>query len=237
MRIILILQLNRLIWRMWNEEENKNHLYTGAACSDRETLKKMMLAGMNVARLNFSHGTYEEHQNRIELVKSLRSELKLPVAIMLDTKGPEYRIQTFKNGKVQLKDGDVFALTAEDVEGTQKRVSVSYKKMIDELNAGDRVLLNNGLIILEVEEKTAADLICRVIAGGELSDRKSMSFPNKVLRQEYLSEQDRADLLFGIEMDVRLRRLFLCFPQAGYSGCPCVYAGAWRCGRRPDCKN
>lgn len=174
----------------------------GPACSDQETLKKMMLAGMNVARLNFSHGTYEEHQNRIELVKSLRSELKLPVAIMLDTKGPEYRIQTFKNGKVQLKDGDVFALTAEDVEGTQKRVSVSYKKMIDELNAGDRVLLNNGLIILEVEEKTAADLICRVIAGGELSDRKSMSFPNKVLRQEYLSEQDRADLLFGIEMDV-----------------------------------
>ncbi|MDY6314295.1 MAG: pyruvate kinase [Clostridia bacterium] len=174
----------------------------GPSCSDREILKKMMLAGMNVARFNFSHGTHEEHLERIELFKSVRDELGLPAAMMLDTKGPEYRIKTFKNGSITLQDGAYFALTANDVEGNEERVSVSYKDMIHELNIGDRILLNNGLIILEVTQKTETDVICKVIVGGELSNRKSMSFPNKVLKQVYLSEQDKDDLLFGIKNDM-----------------------------------
>lgn len=173
----------------------------GPACSDRETLKDMMLSGMNVARFNFSHGTHEEHLERIELFKSVRDELGVPAAMMLDTKGPEYRIKTFKNDKVTLKDGAYFSLTSNDVEGDEERVSVSYKGMIDELNVGDKILLNNGLIILEAVEKTDTDIICKVEVGGELSNRKSMSFPNKVLKQVYLSEQGKADLLFGIKAD------------------------------------
>lgn len=174
----------------------------GPACSDRETLRQMMISGMNVARFNFSHGTHDEHKERIELFKSIRDELKIPAAMMLDTKGPEYRIKTFKNGKITLRDGAYFSLTANDVEGDENIVSVSYKGMINELSKGDRILLNNGLIILEAEQKTDTDVLCRVIAGGELSNRKSMSFPNKVLKQLYLSEQDKADLLFGIENDM-----------------------------------
>ncbi len=174
----------------------------GPSCSDREILKKMMLAGMNVARFNFSHGTHEEHLERIELFKSVRDELGLPAAMMLDTKGPEYRIKTFKNGSIILQDGAYFSLTANDVEGNEERVSVSYKDMIHELNIGDRILLNNGLIILEALQKTETDVICKVIVGGELSNRKSMSFPNKVLKQVYLSEQDKEDLLFGIKNDM-----------------------------------
>lgn len=174
----------------------------GPACSDRETLKNMLLAGMNVARLNFSHGTHEEQRQRIELFQSVRKELNLPCAMMLDTKGPEYRIKTFEKGKIILKEGNTFALTSEDIEGNEHRVSVSYKNMVNELNLGDRILLNNGLIILEAVEKTKTDVICNVIVGGELSNRKSMSFPNKVLKQVYLSEQDKADLLFGIQMDM-----------------------------------
>lgn len=174
----------------------------GPACTDKEILKQMMLAGMNVARFNFSHGTHDDHRLRMNLFKEVREELGIPAAILLDTKGPEYRIKTFKNGKIMLNDGDTFTLTADDVEGDETRVSVSYKNMAHELETGDKVLINNGLIILEVKEKTDTDVICTVIAGGELSDRKSMSFPNKVLNQVYLSEQDKEDILFGIEMDV-----------------------------------
>ena len=174
----------------------------GPACSDRETLIKMCKAGMNVARLNFSHGDHEGHRKCIETIKSVRDELDLPVAILLDTKGPEYRIKTFKNGKVQLSEGDTFAFTREDIEGDEHRVSVTYKNIVNELAEGDTILLNNGLIAFEVTGFTENDVICRVTVGGELSDRKSMSFPGKVLNQPYLSEQDKKDLLFGIENDI-----------------------------------
>ena len=116
---------------------------------------------------------------------------------MLDTKGPEYRIKTFKNGKVTLHEGDTFAFTTEEVEGDETRVAVNYKGLNQDLKPGDRVLLNNGLMAFEVEETTDTDVICRVTVGGELSDRKSMAFPGKVLRQAYLSEQDKQDILFG----------------------------------------
>ena len=174
----------------------------GASSENEETLKKMCLAGMNVARLNFSHGTHEEHQKKIDLVKRVREELNLPIAIMLDTKGPEYRIRTFQNHKVQLKDGCRFTFTTEDVEGTDTRVSVNYENLPRELEPGDTILVNNGLVICRVDEIRGNDVICDVVCGGELSDRKSMNFPNKLLKGDFLSEQDKKDLLFGIENDV-----------------------------------
>ena len=174
----------------------------GPACDSEETLRAMMLAGMNVARLNFSHGTHAEHQVRIDRIKKLRAELDLPIAIMLDTKGPEYRIGTFENGKIELHSGDTFTFTTEAVTGNAERVSVSYAGLAQDLEPGDTVLVNDGLIALTVTATTGTDVVCRVTAGGVLSDRKSMSFPNKVLRQTFLSEQDKRDLLFGIENDV-----------------------------------
>lgn len=157
---------------------------------------------MNVARFNFSHGTHEEHKEKMELIKRVREKLGLPIAIMLDTKGPEYRIKTFKDKKILLAEGDKFIFTTEDVIGDETRVSVTYEHLVEELNAGDRILVNNGLVVFEVESLEGHNAVCRVIAGGELSDRKSMHFPNKVLMQEYLSAQDKSDLLFGIENNV-----------------------------------
>ncbi len=174
----------------------------GPACENEETLAKMCQAGMNVARLNFSHGTHEEHLKKIQLVKKVREELKLPIAIMLDTKGPEYRIKTFANKKVTIQDGATFVFTTDDVVGDETKVSVNYDKLIEELKIGDRILVNNGLVICEVKELKGHDAICEVVVGGELSDRKSMNFPNKVFKQDYLSEQDKADILFGLENDI-----------------------------------
>lgn len=174
----------------------------GPACNNEEALTKMCLAGMNVARLNFSHGTHAEHKVMIDLIKRVREKLDLPIAIMLDTKGPEYRIKTFKDGKITLYDGDEFIFTTEDVEGDKKRVSVNYKGLIDDLSVGDTILVNNGLVIFRVKELTGTEAVCTVITGGELSNQKSMSFPNKVLKQTFLSEQDKSDILFGIENDI-----------------------------------
>ena len=174
----------------------------GPSSDNEAVLTKMCHAGMNVARLNFSHGTHEEHKEKIDMIKRVREKLNLPIAIMLDTKGPEYRIKTFKDKKITLSEGDKFIFTTEDIVGDETRVSVTYENLIDELNVGDRILVNNGLVICEVEELNGSDAVCKVIAGGELSDRKSMHFPNKVLLGEYLSEQDKADLLFGIKNKV-----------------------------------
>ena len=174
----------------------------GPASENEETLTAMCQAGMNVARLNFSHGSYEEHLRRIQLIRSVREKLNLPIAIMLDTKGPEYRIKTFANGPVTLRDGDLFTLTTEDILGDETRVAVTYANLTNELFPGDTVLINNGLVIMKVEEVKGSDVICRVQNGGVLSDRKSMNFPGKVLKQDFLSEEDKKDLLFGIENGV-----------------------------------
>ena len=174
----------------------------GPASESEEVFTEMCKSGLNVARLNFSHGTHADHQEKIDMIKRVREKLNMPIAIMLDTKGPEYRIGTFKNGKIELHDGDTFTFTTKEIDGDETAVSVSYKGLADELEVGDRILVNNGLVIFEVKEKTADSLICTVIAGGVLSNRKSMSFPEKVLHQEYLSEQDKEDLLFGIKNDV-----------------------------------
>ena len=146
----------------------------GPSSDNYETLSQMFEAGMNVARLNFSHGTHEEHQKKIDLIKKVREDMHLPIAIMLDTKGPEYRIKTFKDHKITLNDGDKFTLTTDDIEGDETKVAVTYKDLPKQLKKGDRVLINNGLV----------------------------NFPNKVMTGDYLSEQDKADLLFGIKNDV-----------------------------------
>ena len=174
----------------------------GPASEDKETLTALCKAGMNVARLNFSHGTHEEHQKRIDMIKEVREELGLPIAIMLDTKGPEYRIGTFKKGSIFLESGAEFTFTTEELEGNDKRVSVSYKKLPSELSEGDTILLNNGLLSFEVIGTTDTEIRTIVRNGGELSDRKSMSFPGKVMKQKYLSDQDKKDIKFGVENDV-----------------------------------
>lgn len=174
----------------------------GPACECEEILTDMCLAGMNVARLNFSHGSHEEHLNKINLIKKVREKLQLPIAIMLDTKGPEYRIKTFKDKKVVVKDGDTFTFTTEDIQGDETIVAVNYEHLAEELAVGDRITVNNGLVAFIVERIEDKHVICRVQTGGELSDRKSMSFPNKVLKQQYLSQQDKDDLLFGISQEV-----------------------------------
>ena len=174
----------------------------GPASESEAVLEKMCLAGMNVARLNFSHGVHAEHKEKVDTIKRVREKLGLPISIMLDTKGPEYRIKTFKDKKIHLNDGDIFTFTTEDVIGNETHVSVTYENLIKELSIGDRILVNNGLVIFEVIELKSSEAVCRVIAGGDLSDKKSMHFPNKVMNQDYLSEQDKADLLFGIENEV-----------------------------------
>ncbi len=174
----------------------------GPACTDEKILREMCLAGMNVARLNFSHGTHEDHLRTIELIKKVRAELDLPIAILLDTKGPEYRIGTFEDGKIELCEGDKFSFTTEDIVGNKRCVSVNYKGLPNEMHIGDKILLNNGLVVFKVENVTSSSVDCNVEIGGELSNRKSMSFPGKVLKQIYLSENDKKDIKFGIDNGV-----------------------------------
>ena len=174
----------------------------GPASENEEVLTRMCQAGMNVARLNFSHGTYPEHEKKIALVKKVREKLGLPIAILLDTKGPEYRILTFAEGKVQITEGAEFTFTTDDVEGDETRVSVNYKNLHNELKPGDTVTANNGMVVFEVQEVLGHEIRCICKVGGTLSNRKSMSFPNKVMSGPYLSEQDKADIIFGIQQGV-----------------------------------
>ena len=174
----------------------------GPSSENEEVLTQMCLAGMNVARLNFSHGTYEEHKKKIDLIKRVREKLNLPIAILLDTKGPEYRIGQFAAGKAQITEGSTFIFTVEDVIGDETRVSVSYKQLHKDLQPGNEVTVNNGMVKFLVEEIRGNDIICKCVVGGELSNKKSMSFPNKVMSGPFLSEQDKKDILFGIEHGV-----------------------------------
>ena len=174
----------------------------GPASMNEETLTAMAQAGMNVARMNFSHGDHEEQGMKMDLVKKVRKKLNLPIAILLDTKGPEYRIKTFKDGSVTVKEGDVFTFTTDDVEGDQTRVSVTHKNLHNDLSVGDVVSVCNGIVFFEVTEIKGHDVITKCTVGGTMSNKKSMSFPNKVMSGPYLSEQDKKDILFGLENDI-----------------------------------
>ena len=174
----------------------------GPASMNEETLTEMAKAGMNVARMNFSHGDHEEQGMKMDLVKKVRKKLNLPIAILLDTKGPEYRIRTFKDGSVTVKEGDTFIFTTDDVEGDETRVSVTHKNLHNDLSVGDTLSVCNGIVFFEVTDIKGHDVITKCTTGGTMSNKKSMSFPNKVMSGPYLSEQDKKDILFGIDNDI-----------------------------------
>ena len=174
----------------------------GPACDSPEMIEKLCLAGMNVARLNFSHGTHEEHDARIKTIKEVSSKLNVPIAILLDTKGPEFRIKTFENGKIQLNIGDMFTFTSEDIVGDQTRVAVNFEGLEKAVTPGDHILVCNGLLDLVVREINGKEVKCEALTEGVMSDRKSMNFPGKIISNDYLSAQDKSDILFGIEREV-----------------------------------
>ena len=172
----------------------------GPASGEEAVLRRMMEAGMDVARFNFSHGTHAEHLARFQLVDRLRRELCRPVGAMLDTKGPEIRLGVFENGPVVLAAGQLFTLTPEPVPGSAGRSSITYRELGRDVRPGDRLLIDDGLIDLRVEQVTpAGEIRCRVITGGRVSDRKGVNVPGVHLTLPFLSEADKADLLFGIE--------------------------------------
>ena len=200
---------------MNNSRKTKIVCTMGPASLKEDVLEKMFRAGMNVARFNFSHGTHEYHKEGMELVRRVRDSLKLPAAILLDTKGPEIRTGVLECGSITLERGNTFTLTTETGVGNIDKVSITYEKLPKELKIGDRVLIDDGRIDLRVEELTDTDIICKVVIGGELSSRKGINIPNVHLSMPYISEQDELDLRFGIEMDVDfvaasfVRRLFV----------------------------
>ena len=174
----------------------------GPSTDNEDVLRQMMLAGMNVARCNFSHGTYEDHGRRMDMVKKLRKETGKPIAILLDTKGPEVRVKDFREGSVTLEEGQLFTLTADEVEGTKDIVSVTYNRLYEDLETGMRVLIDDGLIEMKVEQVDRQNIVCRVINGGTVSNHKGVNVPDVDLSMPYISEKDREDILFGISQDV-----------------------------------
>ncbi len=174
----------------------------GPSSDSYEVLKALVNEGMNVARLNFSHGTHPEHKKRIDTIKKLRDDLDEPIAIMLDTKGPEIRIKTFKDGMIRIEQGQDFTLTSEDIEGDETKVSVTYKDIAKDLKADDRVLIDDGLVeftVISVDEK---NVYMKAVNSGELSDRKGVNLPSVKVNLPTLTEKDIEDLIFGIENDV-----------------------------------
>lgn len=170
----------------------------GPSSSSYEAIKGLALAGMDVARFNFSHGTQDSHLETFRTLCRVRSELHLPIATLLDTKGPEIRLKTFKNGPVNLAAGQSFTLTSREVEGDESIVSITYKSLAEDLGKQKRILLDDGLVELEVTGKTDTDIITRVVSGGEISDRKGVNVPGVRFSMPYISERDRDDVLFGI---------------------------------------
>ena len=174
----------------------------GPATDDENILRKLMLEGMNVARINMSHGTHADHKIRIDAVKKLREELDLPIAILLDTKGPEIRTGDFSQGPVTLETGQDFTLTTEDIDGDNTRCSVTFKTLPQEISPDTRILIDDGLIELRVRKCSDKDVICTVINGGTVSSHKGINIPNVKLSLPFISDQDRADIAFGVEQDI-----------------------------------
>lgn len=166
---------------------------------EKHLIALLMKAGMNVARFNFSHGTYETHQHYYDEVCRIRDELGLPVATMLDTKGPEIRVRSFKNGRVTLQNGQLFTLTTDEVEGDEERVSITYKELPQDIAVGSSILIDDGLIGMQVERIDGADIVCRVLNGGVVSNNKGVNIPNAHLSMPFISEKDHQDILFAIK--------------------------------------
>ena len=166
---------------------------------EKHLIAPLMKAGMNVARFNFSHGTYETHQHYYDEVCRIRDELGLPVATMLDTKGPEIRVRSFKNGHGTLQNGQLFTLTTDEVEGDEERVSITYKELPQDIAVGSSILIDDGLIGMQVERIDGADIVCRVLNGGVVSNNKGVNIPNAHLSMPFISEKDHQDILFAIK--------------------------------------
>ena len=181
----------------------------GPATDKGDVLRQLITEGMNVARFNFSHGSYEEQKARLNKLVALREELGRPVAALLDTKGPEIRLKDFTEGKVELKAGQTFTLTTEDVEGDANRVSITYKNLPNDVKVGNRILIDDGLIAMEVVSitpvedakadengKQPMDINCRVLNSGFVSNKKGVNVPNVELTMPYISEKDYNDIVF-----------------------------------------
>ncbi|NLG32736.1 MAG: pyruvate kinase, partial [Syntrophomonadaceae bacterium] len=174
----------------------------GPASEDKDTLRQMMEMGMNIARLNFSHGTHAEHKKRIETIRTTALENNKIIAIMLDTKGPEIRTGQLENGRIYLESGQTFTLTTRDIVGDETRVSVNYSNLPQEIAKGTEILLADGLIRLQVEQIENTDIICRVLNGGELTSKKGINIPGARIKLPFLSEKDIEDINFGIDNKV-----------------------------------
>ena len=171
----------------------------GPATEDEAVLHRLMLGGMNAARFNFSHCTHEDAAKKLEAVTRLRRELGLPIATILDTKGPEIRVKTFQNGPIELEAGATFTLTTREVEGDDKIVSITYKDLPKDLKAGARVLIDDGLVEMRADHVSETDIVCTVLNGGRVSNHKGINVPGTKLSMPFISEQDRSDIIFGIE--------------------------------------
>ena len=172
----------------------------GPASESEERLKELMLAGMNVARFNFSHGTHEEQKVKLTRVIKVSNELGLPVATLLDTKGPEIRLKDFEGGKAMLEAGQQFTLTTDEVMGTAEKASITYKNLKDDVKKGMTILIDDGKIEMIIEKITENDIVCRVINGGAVSNHKGINVPGAILSMPYISDVDRADIIFCAQM-------------------------------------
>lgn len=173
----------------------------GPATDQPGILDALIQEGMSVARFNFSHGNYEEHEKRLDELREARTRFQKPIAALLDTKGPEIRVKSFKNGKVELQPDQLFRLCFQDVEGDEEQVSITCQELYKDVSVGKRILLDDGLIAMQVEAIENKDIICRVINGGVVSNNKGVNVPEVHLSLPYVSEKDRQDILFGIEKD------------------------------------
>lgn len=175
----------------------------GPATDDKEVLRSIIRNGMDVARFNFSHGTHPEQKKRMDMLKMVREEEHSNTAILLDTKGPEIRTGVLKDGKkVMLETGSTLTLTAEDIEGDAQRVSITYSGLADDVDRGKRILIDDGLIELEVVKKEGTDIVCKILNGGELGERKGVNVPNVPVRLPAITEKDKEDIKFGVEQEV-----------------------------------
>lgn len=171
----------------------------GPASEQEDKLRELMLTGMNVARFNFSHGTHKEQLVKYNRVVKVRKELGLPVATLLDTKGPEIRLKDFEGGKVELKANQTFILTTEEVMGTSERASITYKNLKNDIKVGMTILIDDGLIEMVVEKMEGTEIYCHVVNGGYVSNHKGVNVPGAILSMPYISEADREDIIFGAE--------------------------------------
>ena len=173
----------------------------GPAVDNEDTLRKLMQKGMDIARLNFSHGTHEEHKIRVDRFKKIREELNLPVALLLDTKGPEIRLGKFDKGEIVLKEGERFTLVNDDILGDETKCSISYKELYKDVKKGNKILINDGLVELEVINIKDKDIVCEVLNGGTIGNHKGVNVPGVKVNLPSLTQKDIEDIKFAVEND------------------------------------